>query len=556
MNPTPIAERQSEVNAIHAEIFAQRNRQRDQRSARVGSAIPNNLDDVALLNKARKAKHGVKFSALYDVGDTAAYKSRSEADFALCSMLAFWTGRDRARMDALFRCSALMREKWNRIDYRERTLDTAIQRCSETYTPRQSGNKKTKRAQAMSGDKCNAARIASSIHDHDRFARDEGGKLYVFRDGCYRAKGEEYIRERVRRIAPDDKWTSHLASETVEYIRVGSPRLWDSPPINKLNLLNGVLSIDTLILAPHSPEFLSPLQLPVQYDPSATCPAWEAQISATFPDDAVEQGVAWEIIAWLMVSYTSIQKALLLLGPGGTGKSTFLTALTNFLGTRNISTLPLQKIENDRFAASRLIGKLANICADLPSTHLETSSMFKAITGGDSITAEYKFKDSFDFVPFARLIFSANQPPQSKDATDAFFQRWYVLLFEKVFRGTESEVPREELDTRLTTSAELSGVLNHALRALPHVRKHGLTVTESMRKAHLEFWQTTDPLAIWLLRNTIELPDAFVPRSVLINAYNASAAREGRVGMTEKMFGSALRRLRPNVRDIQRTVAN
>jgi putative DNA primase/helicase len=255
-----------------------------------------------------------------------------------------------------------------------------------------------------------------------------------------------------------------------------------------------------------------------------------------------------------MVAYTAIQKALLLLGPGGTGKSTFLTALIHFLGKTNVSTLALQKIENDRFAGSRLVGKLANVCADLPSTHLETSSTFKSITGGDSISGEYKFRSSFDFVPFARLIFSANQPPQSHDATDAFFQRWYVLLFNTVFRGTEAEVNSHELQARLSSPSELSGVLNRALKVLPEVLRSGLTITESMRQAHLEFWRQTDPLAIWLLINTIDTPGGLVVRATLINAYNTAAAREGRAGMTDTAFGLALKRLRPSVTDVQRTM--
>lgn len=256
-----------------------------------------------------------------------------------------------------------------------------------------------------------------------------------------------------------------------------------------------------------------------------------------------------------MVPYAALQKALLLLGPGGTGRSTFLIALFNLLGGhRNVSTLTLQRIENDRFAAARLVGKLANICADLPSTHLESSSVFKSITGGDPIVAEYKFKDSFDFVTFAHLIFSPNQPPRSQDATKAFFQRWYVLPFVNVFRDTAKEIRRSELDARLAAPSELSGVLNKALAALPGVLKHSLAITESMRRAHEEFWKTTDPLSIWLAQNTADHPNACVARSALIDAYSMVAARDGRAMMNPTAFGLALKRLRLHVTDVQRTI--
>ena len=190
----------------------------------------------------------------------------------------------------------------------------------------------------------------------------------------------------------------------------------------------------------------------------------------------------------------------------------------------------------------------------MPSTHLETSSIFKQITGGDPVVAEYKFKDSFDFVPFARLIFSANQPPQSKDATDAFFQRWQVLHFANVFRGTPKEISADRLIERLTTPTELSGVLNKALAAVQRVLTVGLTSTDSMRQAHQEFWKTTDPLSIWLVQNTVDDPNSYVAKSALIDAYNAAAAQSGRAGMNTTAFGSTLKRLRPQVTDVQRTI--
>ena len=96
---------------------------------------------------------------------------------------------------------------------------------------------------------------------------------------------------------------------------------------------------------------------------------------------------------------------------------------------------------------ARLVGKLANICPDLPSTDLTGTSVFKSITGGDSLLAERKFEESFEFVPYARLVFSANLPPKSQDASPAFFRRWLVVPFEKTFQaGAHGTIPRAELD--------------------------------------------------------------------------------------------------------------
>src|SRR5262249_38580390 len=246
-------------------------------------------------------------------------------------------------------------------------------------------------------------------------------------------------------------------------------------------------------------------------DPLARCPAWDKFISEVFPGDS--EAIAWEIPAWLMTPDTSIQKAILLMGDGANGKSTYLRAVLAFIGNHNSAAVSLHRLENDRFSAARLIGRLANICPDLPSTDLTSTSVFKTITRGDPLMAEYKFKDSFEFVPYARLVFSATHLPKSQDASPAFFRRWHVVPFERTFADGDPEtIPSDKLDAILSDPAELSGVLNKTLEALATIRARGLSDSDSTNRATDEFRQATDPLAVWLDRKTILNPDAATPQ--------------------------------------------
>ena len=104
-------------------------------AATAGPAVPNDMADQELLELARRAGNGAKFDRLWR-GNLADYGGdHSSADLGLCALLSFWTGRDKARMDALFRQSGLMRDKWERQQYREDTLDKAIATTGECYTP-------------------------------------------------------------------------------------------------------------------------------------------------------------------------------------------------------------------------------------------------------------------------------------------------------------------------------------------------------------------------------------------------------------------------------------
>lgn len=149
--PTHVARRQDALTAIHREYVQETTRdtvgeseQRggvDDESSTTGAAdVDVDLEDDDLLEKATNASNGEKFERLWN-GNTVGYDSQSEADMALCCLLAFWTGGDRTQMDQLFRQSGLLREKWDEVHYAdgstygEKTIERAIAATSEFYDP-------------------------------------------------------------------------------------------------------------------------------------------------------------------------------------------------------------------------------------------------------------------------------------------------------------------------------------------------------------------------------------------------------------------------------------
>jgi putative DNA primase/helicase len=552
--PTSVEERSRSLGDLHRQIFfvTKANAKAESKTAHKGDETANSTADAELLARAGRAENGAKFARLW-AGDWTGYDSQSEADLALCMILAFWTGRDAARIDRLFRQSGLHRDKWDdrhRADgrtYGQITVNKAIEKASEVCRP-------GRRRENSSPDPGLIKQLADWITVNERFAQDLGGRLYRFNAGVYKPDGSAHVKRLVKRLLENwsltKKWSSARSEEVVEFIRVDAQPLWECPPLHVLNLANGLLHIETGQLKPHSTDHMSSVQLPVVFDPTATCPVWDGFVEDVFPDDARE--VPWQIASWLMVPDTSLQKAILLLGEGSNGKSTFLTGLSAFLGPSNVAAVSLHRLESDRFSVARLVGKLANMCADLPSSHLAGTSVFKELVGGDRLPAEYKYRDSFEFLPFARLIFSANHPPRSGDSTQAFFRRWLVVPFTRKFEGGD-EI--RDMAARLAAPRELSGLLNRALLARKHMQEcGGLIESPSMCAAREEFRRVTDPVAVWLDNWTVEKSDVFVSKNELLIAYNRTSEAAGRPPETETAFGRALHRLRPNLRDGQRTV--
>jgi putative DNA primase/helicase len=149
--PNRVARRQDALTAIHHEYVQdtdgetaseseQRDGTDDQSTATGAADVDIDLEDEELLEKARNASNGEKFERLWN-GNTVGYDSQSEADMALCCLLAFWTGGDQTQMDQLFRESGLLREKWDEVHYAdgstygEKTIERAIATTSEFYEP-------------------------------------------------------------------------------------------------------------------------------------------------------------------------------------------------------------------------------------------------------------------------------------------------------------------------------------------------------------------------------------------------------------------------------------
>ena len=134
-----IEPRQDVLDAWTAETFPPL---KEQPPAPTAPPAPTGTDDNALLDLIYASKQGAKFAALM-TGNTAGYKSHSEADAALCAMLAFWTDHDAPRIDRLFRQSGLMRAKWDRTGdsasgrtYGQLTVDNAIRQVRNGYRPK------------------------------------------------------------------------------------------------------------------------------------------------------------------------------------------------------------------------------------------------------------------------------------------------------------------------------------------------------------------------------------------------------------------------------------
>ena len=114
--------------------------------SKTNTTVP--IPDEQLINKGKNSADGDSFTALWNGNwQSGSYKSQSEADFALCRKLAFWTAKDESQIDSLFRQSGLMRPKWDEIHgnapYGATTIRNACNATKKVYTAKKSESSDT-----------------------------------------------------------------------------------------------------------------------------------------------------------------------------------------------------------------------------------------------------------------------------------------------------------------------------------------------------------------------------------------------------------------------------
>ena len=357
-------------------------------------------------------------------------------------------------------------------------------------------------------------------------------QIYVYQDGFYQPYAESLVKQECK-AELEEEYRITRVKEVLDFIKASTFQNRREEAPNLVPLKNGVLDIDTIELKPHSPEYMFFNLLPLEYDPDATCPKIKkflAEITATKED----VDLLLEVIGYCLHRDYIIAKALMLVGEGSNGKSTFLALAKTFLGIENVSGRSLQDLEEHRFVKADLHHKLANIYSDLPDKALYRTGTFKMLTGRDLITAEKKFKNSFNFVNYAKLLFSCNKVPEAYDDTTAFFRRWIILVFPNQFVDDNCD---PYILSKITSPEELSGLLNLVLDALKKLLERGkFSYSKTTEELKEDYIRKSSPIGAFVM-DCLEVDvDAFIEKKALFKVFAAYCRGKNLPIVTETTF--------------------
>ena len=358
-------------------------------------------------------------------------------------------------------------------------------------------------------------RVTDEIRQQGRYFLFTSGILYEYQGGVYR-ENENGLRADMQSLLWERASESHIQNGIKH---ISTDAYSDESEIttsDKINCRNGVIDTETLELLPHSPYTKTLIQINADWNPKAECPAIDTFLDQILPDDC--QDLIRQVVGYTIMQSNAYEKAVLLVGSGNNGKSTFLNLVRSFLGKENYVAKSLHTLEENRFASASLFGKLANICGDISSGRIEDTSILKQIVSSDAIDGERKFKGAFTFENFATNYFSCNELPPTSDRSHGFYRRWLLLPFVYQIPDNAKD---PDLREKLTTPAELSGLLRCAVEGQKQLRtQRGFSMPKSVNDALSEYQLDNDSVMRFIVEEVdISDPDAESNRSEIYKAY-------------------------------------
>ena len=575
-NNNTISERESMACLVQKAYMKPKEIAEQNKSKSPPALLPLNENEI--LTAARNSRNGMLFSELYAGSWQGRYGSQSEADMAFCSMLAFWFQRDFDKMDAVFRKSGLMREKWDRKQsgstYGALTLKKAISDCTSVYTPSAPNDddfsisiKSTKPKYYSFDDMGNAQRLYDMfgdkirynfndkrwmIYDKNKWVYDITGYIQKLIDKAVEAmkqeakhyekydaeNGTELLKDFEKHMKKCRSNNSKTALDKEIRHHVGiTPNALDR---NKmlLNTPDGIIDLAKFKFMSNDPEKYFTKSTTAKYVKHADSPLWKKFLSEIFGGNEELIRYVQKAVGYSLTGLTDEQCAFFLYGTGRNGKSTFLDIIREIFGdyASNIQPETIM-VRTGAGAANSDIARLKGarlVTSVEPNEGVRINEgLLKQLTGDDIVTARKLYGDEFEFKPEFKLWMATNHKPIIRGTDTGIWRRIHLIPFTV-------QIPEERIDRKLKEKLleELDGIFLWCIKGLRMYQSEGLKKPSAVEQAVNEYRNEMDTISKFLDECTVSAPLQSVRASELYNIYTKWCEQNGEYKMTNTKFSA------------------
>lgn len=534
-----------------------------------------------ILKAAKNAKNADKFIQLFS-GDWTGYNSQSEADLALCNILAFWSGRDADMMDLLFRQSGLYREKWDKKDagitYGLMTIRAAIADCPSVYSPDKAksdfkvnignGNNSKPRLYSLD-DMGNAQRFIDLFGEDVRY--NYTAKSWTHWDGtrwqnCVDGTEEGLADRAVEAMKAESKvyeqqgdenvlkaFNKHLKSCRSHFSKVNMlkearhkvPAMasqFDNHPY-ALNTPDGIISLKSGKTVPHERKYMITKITKIQPHESACCPLWTGFLNKILGGDADLIRYVQKALGYSLTGDMAEQCIFIMFGEGNNGKSTFLETIRNILGDYSVNiqaeTIFIKKGFNSsggiRSDIARLNKARIVTCSEPDKSMRFNEGLIKQLTGGDPVTARKLFENETEFHPELKLWIATNYLPGIQGTDTGIWRRIRVIPLK-------ASIPDSEVDLHFSDKLkeEYPQIFRWILDGCQLWREEGLKPPAAVVEAVRTYRGEMDVISRFIEERCRINDKAYVKASDLYRAYDAWCEQNNEYKMSNTRFGAEI----------------
>lgn len=321
------------------------------------------------------------------------------------------------------------------------------------------------------------------------------GQLHTYTNGAY-VSGYKEIEKQMISYIPNLKKTQRR--EVLDLLELTANELQPSDP-NYISFANGILDRVNQTLLPFSPDYVITNHIAWNYDPNAYCEITDHTLNKIACGDPEIRALLEECIGYCFYRSNRYRKAFILTGEKRNGKSTFLDCIKAILGDDNICSLELNEL-SERFNTGMLAGKLADIGDDISDEFMRGRevSVFKKLVSGNRIKAERKGYDPFEFDPYAKLLFSANDIPRMKDKTGAVLDRLIIIPFNAVFLETDPDYD-PNIEDKVLQRESIEYLIRLGVEGLGRIidLAKGFTKSSTVEKQIEQYGEENNPFEIF-----------------------------------------------------------
>ena len=307
---------------------------------------------------------------------------------------------------------------------------------------------------------------------------------------------------------------------------------------NKIVLENGVLDITTNEFEGHYKDLYATISLNYHYDPDAKAHEWKKYLNNIFANDSKTISFLQEYAGYCLTKDTSYELAVWLYGPPGGGKSTFVEGIKAMLGSR-VGTLGLARL-NNQFSLSSLVGKSLMISTEQPSQYIKSTDILNSIISGEIISVERKYKEAYDYRPYAKILWACNELPRIRSGSNGLFRRVKIVEFPKISSD------KLDPDIKKNIMKEGQGILIWALEGLKRLLERAkFEIPESIQAASKDFKLANDSVARFIEEKCLvgEGNDYCIQSSVFYSQYIKWSNENHQNSISSSRFASELKSL-------------